>query len=66
MVAGSISPIRNAFGNILEISTLPMRKGLFDNILNVGVVDVYNYIVGYVYFGVLFASALPPYCSVAT
>lgn len=51
MVAGLISPIRSAFGNTLEISTLLMRKGLLENILSVGVVDVY--IVEFVYFGVL-------------
>jgi len=51
MVAGLISPIISALGNTLEISTLLMRKGLFENILSVGVVDV----VEFVYFGVLTA-----------
>lgn len=60
MVAGLISPIRSAFGNTLEISTLLMRKGLLENILSVGVVDVY--IVEFVYFGVLtaFYICFPP------
>jgi hypothetical protein len=49
MVAGLISLIRNVFENTLERSTQPMLKGLFENILSAGVVDVY--IVEFIYFG---------------
>lgn len=41
MVAGLISHIRSAFENTLKRSTQLMLKGLFENILSAGVVDVY-------------------------
>lgn len=58
MVAGLISPIKSAFGNILERSTLLMLKGLFESILSVEVVDVY--MVDFVCFGMTVCANVTP------
>lgn len=49
MVGGLISHIKSAFGSTLERSTQLTPKGLFENILSAGVVDVN--IIEFVYFG---------------